>query len=261
MNDTKIEWCDSTWNPVTGCKHGCEYCYARRIAERFGNKEFNGNCIITDCNKDGICIKCDSYQPYEKLHVLDTPHYIFYPKKHIDPYPYGFEPTFHKYRLEEPQRKSKPRKIFVCSMADLFGEWVPDEWTDEVFQACQAAPQHKYLFLTKNPKRYLSLYDKKAFPYKENFWFGTTLTKPSDEYVWFEKTPYKTFVSFEPLLEGFGQLEKGVMPNWVIIGAQTGPGAAAPKAEWIASIVEQCKASNVPVFMKENLKPYIFLDL
>ena len=36
MNDTKIEWCDMTWNPVTGCKHGCEYCYARRVANRFG---------------------------------------------------------------------------------------------------------------------------------------------------------------------------------------------------------------------------------
>lgn len=38
MDKTKIEWCDSTWNPVTGCRHGCEYCYARRIAERFGKK-------------------------------------------------------------------------------------------------------------------------------------------------------------------------------------------------------------------------------
>ena len=35
MNKTKIEWCDYTWSPVTGCKHGCSYCYARKIAERF----------------------------------------------------------------------------------------------------------------------------------------------------------------------------------------------------------------------------------
>lgn len=39
MQRTKIEWADSTWNPVTGCKHGCEYCYARRIAERFSGCE------------------------------------------------------------------------------------------------------------------------------------------------------------------------------------------------------------------------------
>ena len=36
MNKTKIEWCDATWNPVVGCKHGCDYCYAKRIAARFG---------------------------------------------------------------------------------------------------------------------------------------------------------------------------------------------------------------------------------
>jgi protein gp37 len=38
-------------------------------------------------------------------------------------------------------------------MADLFGEWVPDEWIKEVFRACEEAPQHRYLFLTKNPER------------------------------------------------------------------------------------------------------------
>ena len=38
MNKTKIDWCDSTWNPVTGCLHGCKYCYARGIANRFGGK-------------------------------------------------------------------------------------------------------------------------------------------------------------------------------------------------------------------------------
>lgn len=35
MNRTKIEWCDYSWNPITGCKHGCWYCYARRLAQRF----------------------------------------------------------------------------------------------------------------------------------------------------------------------------------------------------------------------------------
>lgn len=45
MNNTKIEWCDSTWNPVTGCLNKCEYCYARKIANRFDghfNPTFHG---------------------------------------------------------------------------------------------------------------------------------------------------------------------------------------------------------------------------
>jgi protein gp37 len=241
MNKTKIEWCDYTWNPVSGCLHNCSYCYARKIANRFRDRDFD---------------------QYEKYHVddctftLETPQARFLKdsfESAYSPYPYCFRPTFHKYRLNEPTQLKNPAKIFVCSMADLFGEWVPDEWIEEVFNACEAAPQHKYMFLTKNPKRYLSLYDKKIFPYKEKFWFGTTLTKPSDEYVWFEKTPYKTFISIEPLLEGFGELEKGVMPNWVIIGQQTGPGAVPPKPEWVQNIIDQCRTANVPVFVKSPL--------
>ena len=41
---TKIDLCDSTWSPVTGCLHGCEYCYARRIAERFGGA-YSFECV------------------------------------------------------------------------------------------------------------------------------------------------------------------------------------------------------------------------
>ena len=41
MNKTRIEWCDSTWNPVTGCLHGCPYCYAEKIAKRFGGYQLD----------------------------------------------------------------------------------------------------------------------------------------------------------------------------------------------------------------------------
>jgi len=226
MNKTKIDWCDYTWAPVIGCLRGCKYCYAAKIAKRFGNDE-----------------KPLGWEPGFNIELL---------KKYGNPYPYGFLPTFHRYRLDEPQKVKKSQRIFVVSMGDLFGDWVPNEWIQEVFKACEAAPQHKYLFLTKNPKRYLNLYNKKIFPYKENFWFGTTITKPSDEYVWFERTPYKTFISMEPLLEGFGELEKGTMPNWVIIGQQTNPNRP-PMPEWVESIINQCRAVGVPVFVKNPL--------
>ena len=35
MNKTKIEWTNYTWNPCVGCKHGCSYCYAKRMNDRF----------------------------------------------------------------------------------------------------------------------------------------------------------------------------------------------------------------------------------
>jgi len=245
MNKTKIDWCDMTFNPVTGCLHGCEYCYARRIANRFG----------------GNLLKWSKYVSESGIYTIDAPLCDEVTGK-IIPYPYKFEPTLHKYRLDEPSRKTKGQMIFVCSMADLFGEWVPDEWIKEVFKACEKAPQQTYLFLTKYPKRFLDLYDKKIFPYKENFLFGTKMTKPSDEYVWFERTPYKTFISIEPMLEPFGELERGAMPNWVIIGAETGNriGKIVPKREWIESIITQCKAAGVPVFMKESLRQLMGQD-
>ena len=124
MNKTKIEWCDMTWNPVTGCLHNCEYCYARKIAQRFG-----GDLSFTSIFK--------SYEIYD----LNEKVWQFSRGK-IAVYPYKFAPTFHRYHLNEPQKHKKPQNVFVCSMADLFGDWIPDEWIQAVFKACEAAPQH-----------------------------------------------------------------------------------------------------------------------
>lgn len=176
MNKTKIDWCDSTWNPVTGCLHGCEYCYARRIANRFsggGEKWKDDNLFVLD----------------EKFYVEEL--------EKACPYPYGFKPTLHRYRLDEYTNK-KGRNIFVCSMADLFGEWVPDSWIDEVFKACEKAPQHNYLFLTKNPERYIKSEKEKRLPWADNFWFGSSVTRLSDKYAWFTEEKFHWFLSVEP---------------------------------------------------------------
>ena len=143
MKETKIEWCDSTWNPVTGCFHGCEYCYARGIAKRFGG--------ASRTDYEGDCDWCAEAEG--RIHDLHDPVEDPDRGKSKAPYPFEFDPTFHRYRLKQPKVWHEPRVIFVCSMADLFGEWVPDEWIDEVFKVCEEAPQHTYLFLTKNPSR------------------------------------------------------------------------------------------------------------
>ncbi|OQA08600.1 MAG: Phage protein Gp37/Gp68 [Bacteroidetes bacterium ADurb.Bin397] len=245
----KIEYLDFTWNPVTGCLHNCPYCYARKITNRFGGaSETHYNETVGE--------ECQWYtEETKETHDLLEPIYDV-DRGHNAPYPFYFDPTFHRYRLDEPQKVKKSSIIGTVYMGDLFGDWVLDEWIEEVFKACEKAPWHKYLFLTKNPGRYYDLYCKKLIPCKNNYWFGTTLTKPSDEYVWLEKAPYKTFVSMEPLLEGFGELEKGFMhgqiPKWVIIGQQTGPNKP-PKNEWVQSIIDQCRAAGVPVFVKSPL--------
>ena len=107
-----IGWCDFTWNPLTGCKHGCRFgpndtpCYAEVIAERFrGGKAF----------------------------------------------PNGFEPTYHPDRLTQPQRVAQSARVFTCSMADLFGAWNPPSQILAVLDAIRCAPQHTFELLTKAP--------------------------------------------------------------------------------------------------------------
>lgn len=279
MNKSKIEWCDSTWNPVTGCLHGCKYCYARRIAERFGKIE--NPCFDED--------------------VVSGELYV----KPSNPYPFKFLPTLHRYRLNEPSQKTKSRNIFVCSMADLFGEWVPDSWVDEVFQSCFNADRHRYLFLTKNPKRYDKAIDFTTCEERtmglnegiwDKFWFGTTVTCQQDMERVKQLETFSEghkFLSIEPIQEkidldlsgyrcplcGSVYVYKdnpvttpaGIPPyycedcgdwegeeparliEWVIVGAETGPGAKPPEPEWVQSIINQCRDAGIPLFLKNNL--------
>lgn len=257
---TKIDWCDSTWNPVTGCLHGCEYCYARRVAERFSTEHKNP-------------------RPY--IPVSDVPTRRVRTKP--EPYPYGFKPTFHRYRLDEPARWSKPRTIFVCSMADLFGDWVPDEWIREVFQACEDAPWHRYLFLSKNPGRYCNLERAGIMPKGDNFWFGATfdhsnwpghdgpheipgrpttfalhgkMVHDAGDFYYPAYPEKNRFVSFEPLLYDIGAHIGSTGAQWHIIGAETGnrKGKVATQREWVEHIVEYSDRNHIPVFMKESLR-------
>jgi protein gp37 len=220
-NDS-VSWAAWTWNPVTGCNHGCKFCYAREIAHS------------------------------DRMAAV---------------YPFQFAPAFHEYRLEAPKNtKRQPSddptqgRVFVCSMADLFGKWVPDSWIESVFQAAIASPEWEYLFLTKWPKRYAMLKDlPKA-------WFGASIIKQGDvERVTNDMTSFEIhsgitrWISLEPMLEPiqFGDL------SWcdlVVIGAQTSTRqpdgfvpAFSPKFEWVADVVAQCREHGVPYYLKPNL--------
>lgn len=246
MNKTKIDWCDSTWNPVTGCLHGCEYCYARGITKRFS---YEGKALDAPSELQRTWVN-DSKGSGAGNHVLRYPVNLLDDGRKV-PYPFGFEPTFHKYRLNECVGK-QGKNIFACSMADLFGDWVPDSWIEEVFKACEKAPQHNYLFLTKNPKRYEKILDRYMPP---NMWFGWSQTGPMGNKCDFSTHhSIKTFISIEPLLEPFKEFHiTGI--DWVIIGAETGrrKNKVVPERKWIEDIVNECRKSDIPVFMKSSL--------
>lgn len=242
MNKTKIDWCDYSWNPITGCLHECDYCYARKIAKRF----------------DGKADKRPYLQLKDQPEIFDLCEPLLDFRGHKMPYPFAFSPTLHRYRLDEPQGIREPQTIFVCSMADLFGEWVPEEWIIEVFKACSAAYHHRYLFLTKNPERYVQLGKERKLMAGDGFWYGTTVTKTDEEYLYVdERAGIKTFVSIEPIMEPFAPpLPMNAMPNWVIVGAETGnrKGKVKPEKSWLDGLIERCEETQTPIFMKESLR-------
>ena len=252
MDKTKIDWADASWNPVTGCLHDCAYCYARKIAERFGSKQKPESIERSVLNAP---VRCTDLYSYMRMAGISA--------GKAQPYPFDFRPTFHRYKLDEPQHWKKPRNIFVCSMADLFGDWVPEWWIAEVFKACEAAPQHKYLFLTKNGKRYLELARKGIMPDADNFWYGCSVTRPDAPFFFSDK--YKTFASIEPILEPFDWvpgLKRIELPDWIIVGAETGnrKNKVRPGKDWLGGIVNGCAEHNIPLFMKESLRSLMGSD-
>lgn len=253
LHKTKIDWATHTWNPVTGCLHDCEYCYARRFISRFAPHA---------CERPS--------EPIKKLDGLPC-YQIDHPARLVDecgeyvrstPYPKGFEPMLSTYTLGYPAKRKIPSRVFVSSMGDLFGSWVPDEWIEQVFEAAKAAPQHKYLFLTKNPKRYYELARSGKLPGDKNFWYGTTVTKGGTAWQWCGEwsmpKAWHTFLSIEPLLDDVTiWLENGgYYPDWLIVGAMTGPGSKdhQPRREWVERLVNYARERDIPLFMKSNLK-------
>jgi len=219
----QISWADWSWNPVTGCLHGCEYCYARELATR------------------------ESYAAS---------------------YPVGFTPLFHHERLDAPANTPVPddaiidprrKRVFVCSMADLYGKWVPVDWIRQIHQSCLDNPQWDYLFLTKFPSRYVKL------DLPPTAWIGTTVD--SQRRVATAENAFRKiegvrvkWLSLEPLLEplAFSDLS---MFDWVVIGAQSQtvqPGnkvvpAFAPNFDWVARLVAQARDAGCAVYLKPNL--------
>lgn len=241
MNKSGIEYCDHTFNIVTGCKNSCPYCYARSMSVRFaGNVKQNK-------------AETEKYRKEGELYILDHP-FLDENGRQIH-YPFGFEPTYHRYRFDVLDKLKMGNNIFVGAMADLFGQWVPDEALEEVMQTCLFRRNHNYLFLTKNPERYKTF----GVPSGENMWYGTTVTS-EEELFRIGSLPEYThnFISIEPLLGDLypeNHLDVFGTAEWIIIGAETGKrkGKVVPEREWINKIVRKADSRGIPVFMKDSL--------
>jgi protein gp37 len=181
-----------------------------------------------------------------------------------------FRVTFHPDRLAEPLKWKKPRRIFVCSMSDLFHKDVQDWERAMVFYVMKDSPQHTYMLLTKRPKQMVYFIGHKISPHCiqgiPNLWIGVTVENNKNRWriEHLIDIPAKVrFISVEPMLEHI-DLEQyldapkagGAWPNhecrigWVIAGPETGPGARRFDPDWARDLRDQCRAVGIPFFMK-----------
>ena len=254
-----IEWCDATWNCLRGCtrvSEGCRNCYAENIAYRFSG----------------------AGQPYEGLAVLKNGHASWTGKI-----------EFIEKHLNDPIKWTKPRRIFVNSMSDVFHESVYMDWFGMMMGVMRKCPQHTFQILTKRPKRMLAFvsdyYAMHEIQPLSNLWLGVSVENQSaaDERIpLLCQTPAAVrFISAEPLL-GLLDLEwpKTIYPDGppmccsglpnecgcmgmptdppllygldqIIVGGESGPNARPMDPVWARSLRDQCKRWRVSFFMKQ----------
>lgn len=215
-DNSKIEWTDATWNPVRGCTKVSAGC-THCYAETFAER-FRG-----------------------------VPGH---------PFEFGFDLRLVPDKLGDPIRWSKPKKIFVNSMSDLFHEDVPDEYIEKVCRVMLAANWHTYQVLTKRADRMAAMLQGKLRDAAKaaHIWWGVSVENRKHGLPRIAKLrsakPTVAFLSIEPLLEDLGQFSLDSI-HWVIVGGESGPGARPMLQEWVRDIRDQCHKSGVPFFFKQ----------
>ena len=251
MGKSKIDWTDKVWNPITGCTKISPGC-ANCYAERMAKRQAGRNGYPAD-----------------------------------DP----FNVTLHYDRLEMPMKWTKPWRVFVNSMSDLFHPDVPFDFVRAVWAQMALARKHTFQVLTKRPARMKEFFDWMALQefrvesYLPNVWVGVSVedqVRADERIPLLLQTPVAIrFVSVEPMLgpvdlyngdpdtrlgghkatQTFigdwwepGDDLKGPSRHgldWVICGGESGPSARPMHPDWVRSLCDQCQAAEVPFFFKQ----------
>jgi len=273
VNKTSIDWTDMSWNPVTGCSRKCDYCYAARIAKRFGRSfepTYHPERLTEPLrrkkpSKIFACSMGDLFDPaitHEQIErafgvMAITPHHVY------------------QVLTKRPERmlawaKETSHGFCVAEATDVVGE----------------------LYAHKRTRRRVLDQIGPGWPWPlPNVWLGTSVTSQADAD---ERIPLLLqapaavrWVSVEPLM-GSIHLDRWLNPcgcgglcdsgepcpmaynaprlGWIVLGAMTGPGAVPPRASWVESIIGQCAVAGVPLFVKDNVAkplgwPYVPAEL
>ena len=241
MSDhTAIEWTDATWNPVTGCTKVSQGC-KHCYAER-----------------DWARLSANPATKYFRRAFADV--------------------QCHPDALVLPLRWTKPRRIFVNSMSDLFHPDVPIQFLEDVMTTMEMASHHTFQVLTKRPAQMLDALQRIATPVPPNVWLGVSIEDQAtaDERLplLMEVTARVRWVSAEPLLgpmniarwlqprqrpndDGYGGVHVPgwttdfTTLGWIVVGGESGPHARLMHPAWVRSLRDQCIAARVPFLFKQ----------
>ena len=275
--NTKIEWCDHTFNPWEGCQKvgpGCDHCYAETRNARFGGGQAPNWGPAAPRRRTGK----DTWAKPEK---------------------------WQKRAADFMAKHGRRQRVFCASLADVFDNQVPSEWRVDLFRLIKATPDLDWLLLTKRigmvtPLLLESLkWGATSDPDlaywigcwfdghpPANVWIGGTITSQAEADRDIPKllaVPARVrFLSMEPLL-GPVDLERIQWPekhkvdvlrggawdlpgwihggfvnhsdmntvDWVIVGGESGPGARPMHPDWARSLRDQCAAAGVPFLFKQ----------
>jgi protein gp37 len=202
MGKSKIEWTDTTWNPVRGCTKispGCKHCYASAFAERFRGVPSH-------------------------------------------PYEHGFDLRLVPGKIRDPLAWPAASRVFVNSMSDLFHPNIPDSFIVQVAKVMMQANWHTYQVLTKRSEWLAQMLSGPLgfAAVSPHIWWGVSVEDqeyglPRVEHLRTSPAAIK-FLSVEPLLEDLGTPDlRGL--DWVIVGGESGRGARPIEEDWVLKLM------------------------
>ena len=208
---SKIDWTESSWNPITGCTKvspGCMNCYAEKLAIR---------------------LKAMGQRNYRN----------------------GFKLTLQEHMLDIPLKTKKPTTFFVNSMSDLFHKDIPVEFVKKVFDVMNRASWHEFQILTKREDvlaERMNLFEWTDNIWMgvtiehNDYAHRADVLRICDAAI--------KFLSLEPLLSPLPDLNINGL-DWIVVGGESGPGARPMNADWVRPIRNLCIEKNTPFFFKQ----------
>ena len=238
MGKSQIDWCDVGWSIIAGCTNRCSYCWGRnRTSKRVGHlcKQFPTPQQVTLYGLDPAQSLCAQYWPH-----------------------------LHDERLGDVTPRQAPKRVFIGPYGDLYDPHIPHAWRELIWERVYECNQHRFLVLTKRP----DLIPPAEMALREkHVWLGISAsTRGGYRWAWkaLRNWPAEAqcFVSFEPLhgpialdLRRFTPPNyTGTLPQWIIIGAETGKDAQPCDWACVEELRAQADQHDIPVFEKDNLR-------